>query len=108
MADSEKSFIDRAQKSRNLHAAATGFAPAYVTAPQGTTPAAFLAKIVICEGLNGAVEGGADLWSDKVTQRIATAATIKATATQLLAYIESSPSWKMKVPTWPVECAKMA
>jgi len=98
MPDSEKSYVDRAQKSRNLHAACAGYNVAYVPAPQGTSLAVFLGKIVECEGLNNSVEGALDMWSEKVDQRVAVSETIKLTSTQLLAYIESSPAWEAKVP----------
>ena len=98
MPDSEKSFSDRAQKARDLHAACAGFAPAYVAPPQGVTLAALDSKITLCENLNNAVVQESSAWSGAVEQRSATAAIIKTTATQLLNYLKSSSAWKSKCP----------
>lgn len=98
MADSEKSFSDRAQKARDLHAACAGFTPVYAAPPQGTTLAALDTMIISCETFNNAVEGHDTNWSDAVTQRIGVAKTIKLTSTQLINYIESGPTWKSKFP----------
>lgn len=98
MAESEKSFSDRAQKARGLHDAAEEFAPVYAPPSGGTTLAAFMTKITACEGLNNAVGGNDVVWSDSVTQRITLTKTIKATTTQLINYIKSSSTWKSKLP----------
>jgi len=98
MADSEKSFSDRAQKARGLHDACAGFAPAYAPPPGGTGLAAFMTKITGCETLNNMVAGHDSIWSDSVTQRNTLTKTIKATTTQLINYIKSSTTWKSKLP----------
>ena len=98
MPDSEKSFSDRAQKARDLHAACSGFSPVYTPPPLGVTLAAFMQSIIACEALNNAVVVHESNWSDAVEQRINTAATIKTTATQLLNFIKSSTAWKSKCP----------
>jgi hypothetical protein len=98
MADSEKSFSDRAQKSRQLHDACAGFAPVYAPPAGGTTLGTFMTKIQACETLNNMVTGNGSIWSEAVTQRISVTKTIKATTTQLINFIKGSTTWKSKLP----------
>lgn len=98
MAESEKSFSDRAQKARQLHDACAGFAPVYAPPAGGTTLAAFMTKIGACETLNNTVTGNDSIWSEAVTQRLGVTKTIKATTTQLINFIKASTTWKSKLP----------
>ena len=96
MANSERSFVDRAQKAQNLHDACVDFTPAYAPPPQGVTLAAFDAKINACVVLNNAAADALVPWQEVVDMRSETAEMIKKTTTQLINYIKGSPAWRSK------------
>ena len=96
MADSERSFIDRFQKTTSLIAAATGLVPTYAPLDPLMTIALVTARNNACETLNAAVATAITNWSGPVQNRIAQVVLIKARSTALLNYIKTNPAWKDK------------
>ena len=94
MADSEKSFADRVQKTTSLLAAATGFTPTYTPADILFSLTTVTTKNTAAETANNNVAAALSTWSTAVQQRLAQSDLIKARATMLINYIKSNTAWK--------------
>lgn len=98
MPDTERSFADRLQRGRNLHAALSGFAPAFNPPDVDLKPIPFETFLNGLDGLNSGVATALAQWQDEVVKRQALVTNIKARALRASSRVKSNSAWKAKLP----------
>lgn len=98
MPNSEKSFIDRAQKAHALLAAITGFAPAFTPMDNSLTPVHFESFLSAVDYSNIEVGNTKTAFSNAVTARKAASAGAVKLTTQVVNFVQSNSGWKLKFP----------
>ena len=98
MANSERSFIDRHQKSVSLVSAAIGFSPAFAPFDNSLTTVNFSTTLTAVATANTAVGTARTDFSNAVQTRLALVQGVPKLTTRIVNYVKSNPSWKVQFP----------
>jgi hypothetical protein len=98
MPETERSFADRLQRGRELHAAIGGFVPPFAPADGQLTPPNFEDFLENLGGINNAVAEAEAAWQESAASRSALVADIKARALRASSRVKSNAAWKTHLP----------
>ena len=98
MANSERTFADRAARGRDLHAAIAEFEPVFEPADAALEPATYEAFLDDLDELNTDVNTADVAVSTAIQLHKTLLRTIKQRTTQVVAHIRSVTAWKQYLP----------
>jgi hypothetical protein len=98
MANTERSYADRLQRGRELHAASSGFTPGFAPVDVSLEPDAFEEFLDGLDTLNNAVVTAVSGWQDSAGSRSELVTEIKARALRASSRVKSNTAWKAKLP----------
>jgi len=97
-ANTERSYADRLQRGRELHAASSGFTPGFAPVDGSLEPDAFEEFLDGLDTLNNAVVTAVSGWQDSAGSRSELVTEIKARALRASSRVKSNTAWKAKLP----------